>query len=343
MSNEFTGNEYLRRLQGLDAESNMINFLIDDLLRMGTRDFTFTGSGEPFMHKNVLEFMGRSKHAGCICSVNTNGTLLDRETIDELIKMEFNDLRITTMAGTSDMYMRTHPGVANTAFDNLKDNLLYLKERKAALGVRYPEITLACVVVAQNCIGLFDFAKFASLIQANRVRYRPVYDIGDDGLAELVPTKEQAEYVSKQLIEVIAYLESKRITHNIRYFLKVFKKDLDTTALYDIIPCYYGWLGSRVEVDGLVYPCCRCYESLGNVHKNDFHEIWNGEAYRRFRKEAFKINKRKSSVTGCECYGCPHYIANLRAYRMLHPLKSRSSRLESLQLDLSDNTNSVGP
>ena len=153
----------------------------------------------------------------------------------------------------------------------------------------------------------------------------------------MIPTKEQSEHVIKQLIEAQAYLDSRKIEHNIGYFLKVFKQTLDTSTLYDIIPCYYGWLASRVEVDGLVYPCCRCFEPLGNVSKNSFSEIWNGVAYRRFRKEAFNINKRKSSVNGCECYGCPHYIANLRTYGMLHPLKARSSRIRNLKLDLSGN------
>ncbi len=333
MNFELPGNESLRglqELQKLDAEDGRTSVLIDELLKMGARSFVFTGSGEPFLHKNAIEFMARVKHAGCTSIVNTNGTLLNRTMMDELIKMGFNELRINTLAGNGEMYVRTHPGVAETTFDNLRNNLLYLAEKKSALDAKYPKVTLVCIVISHNYNGLVDFAEFASLVKTDRVHYRPVYDIGDRGLSKVVPTKDQAIYITNQLIKVKAYLESKKIVHNINYFLKVFKEQLDTTALYSIIPCYYGWLAVRIDVDGLVYPCCRCYEPLGNIFKNDFGEIWNGNVYRRFRKEAFEINKRRSPVRGCDCNSCPHFFANLRVYRMLHPVKGRSARLKRL-------------
>ncbi len=329
-------NEYLKRLQRLDADSDKTNALIDKLLEMGTNSFLFSGCGEPFLHKNALESMGRVKHAGNICLANTNGTLLDNSTIDELIKIGFDELRITTMAGTREMYARTHPGVANKTFDHLKENLLYLAERKSVLGVRHPEVSLVYIVIAGNYDGLFDFAKLAGLVRADRVFFRPVDDIGDQGLSKVVPTKDQAAYTREQIIEVQAYIESKNIDHNINYFLKVFREKLDTKLIYDVIPCYYGWLSARIEVDGLVYPCCGCYEPLGNIHEKEFHEIWNGEAYRNFRKKTMQLNKRKKPVNGCDCNSCAHHTANLKAYKILHPVKGRSARLKRLCPALSD-------
>ena len=49
---------------------------------MGKRRFVFTGSGEPFLHQNALQFKDLISHAGCSFAFNTNGTLLDREIID---------------------------------------------------------------------------------------------------------------------------------------------------------------------------------------------------------------------------------------------------------------------
>jgi radical SAM protein with 4Fe4S-binding SPASM domain len=330
MGAELPDDKHIRRLQKLDADSERTYALIDELLRMGTRQFLFTGSGEPFLHKNAIEFMGRVKHAGCTCIVNTNGTLLDRAMIDELIKMEFDELRITLMAGTPEMYARTHPGMRDETFDSLRDNLLYLAERKAALGLRKPTVSLVFIVVSQNYDGIFDFAKFATLLRTDLVLFRPVDDIEDPGLSKVVPAAEQAVSVKEQLIEAKAYLESQRVAHNISYFLKVSGEQLDTAALYRVIPCYYGWLSVRIDTDGLVYPCCRCYEPLGNMDEKKFHEVWNGSVYRRFRQEAMQIKRRKSPVSGCDCNSCPHYTANLRVYRILHPVKGRSARIEKL-------------
>jgi MoaA/NifB/PqqE/SkfB family radical SAM enzyme len=73
MKDELPDAKYIKQLQTLDADSTRINQLIDELAGSGTQDFLFTGNGEPFLHKNILEFVDRTKRAGCKCSVNTNG------------------------------------------------------------------------------------------------------------------------------------------------------------------------------------------------------------------------------------------------------------------------------
>jgi radical SAM protein with 4Fe4S-binding SPASM domain len=300
---------------------------------MGTGAFEFTG-GEPFLHKNALEFMGRAKHAGCTCMVNSNGTLLDTMTIDELIKIGFDELRITTMAGTQEMYRHTHPGAKAESFDSLKNNLLYLEDCKAALGAKKPKLSLAFIIISQNCEGIFDFAEFATVVKADRVLFRPVDDFDDPGLQKVVPSFEQAALARDQLLEVKAYFDSKGMACNIDLLLKVFGQQFDTRGLYGVIPCYYGWLWVLIDSDGTVYPCCRCYEPLGNVHTKDFSEIWNGNAYRQFRQEAIKINRRRSPVTGCNCNSCSHFDGNLRVFKTLHPIKGRSAKLATVCPDV---------
>jgi MoaA/NifB/PqqE/SkfB family radical SAM enzyme len=331
MSEELPDDEYLKGLQKVDADSDRTRNLINELIGMGTRNYMFSGTGEPFIHKNALEFMSRAKHAGSTCIANTNGTLLDRGKIDELLRMRFDELRITTLAGSRDLYLKTHRGVKDKTFDKLRDNLVYLAERKAEMGLKYPRVTLISIIISQNHDNIFQFVEFAESVKADMVMFRPFDPIDDQSLKKfLIPTAEQAVSVRDQLTEVKAYLESRRVANNIGYFLKVFTEKLDTTALYSVIPCYYGWLAVWIDVGGQVYYCCRCCEPLGNVYDNKFHEIWNGETYRRFREEAVGINRRKTAVRGCDCYHCVHHTANLRVYKALHPVKGRSRYLQGL-------------
>ncbi|MEW6600306.1 MAG: radical SAM protein [Nitrospirota bacterium] len=328
MGTELPDDNYVRRATNRFADSERTKALMDEMIGMGTQEFLFTGIGEPFLHKNALEFMGYAKKTGCRCVANTNGTLLDRSRIDELIKMGFDELRITTMAGTREMYVRTHPGTSGQTFDALRDNLLYLAERKAALQVKKPKVFLACIVIADNHDGLFDFAGLSHHVKADRVSFRPFDDVEDLDFAKLVPTSEQAASVTEQLIGVKTYLESKKIRHNITYFQKVFRKQLDTSELYSIIPCYIGWLSVRVNLlDGQVYACCKCYEPLGNIYENNFREIWQGRAYNNFRIQALQKNK---PVFGCDCGRCSNHTPNLRVYRLLHPIRSRSRHIRHL-------------
>jgi len=328
MGAELPDENYIKSVQNRFADREQTMSLIDELIKMGTQEFLFTGIGEPFLHKNILEFMGYAKKAGCRCVVNTNGTLLDRSRIDELIKMGFDELRITTMAGTREMYERTHPGTPGETLDAMRDNLLYLAERKDSLKVKKPEVFLAYVVIADNHEGLPDFARLSHDVRADQVNFRPFDDTKDPDFAPLIPSNEQALSVLEDLEKVRDYLESGKIRHNIDYFQKVFREQIDTSELYRIIPCYMGWLGVRINLmDGKVYACCKCYEPLGNIHEKKFREIWYGKVYNNFRVKAKRINK---PVYGCDCGKCANHTPNLRTYKILHPLASRSPRLQQL-------------
>jgi hypothetical protein len=41
--------------------------------------------------------------------------------------------------------------------------------------------------------------------------------------------------------------------------------------------------------------------------------------------KALALNRRKTPVSGCVCDSCPHYTANLRVYKALHPVGWRSA------------------
>jgi radical SAM protein with 4Fe4S-binding SPASM domain len=324
---------HLERLRRINADSGQLRSLIDELLSIGVRRWELGGSGEPFMHKDALALIRRIKQTHSYCLANTNGTLLDAATVDELVKVGFDELRITTLAGTPEVYVQTHHGVSKTTFTKLTNTLLYVAEQKAVLGVHRPQITLVFIVIAQNAKDIFKFAELAVQVKADRVLYRPVDDVDDPNLANLVPTEKQVVSIRKQLSEVESYLNSEDVPHNIDVFRKIFHGQLNTEALYSIIPCYYGWLAVIIEPDGGVYPCCRCYNLLGNVNETKFSEIWNGKSYRQFRKDALAINRREAPVSGCDCYSCVHHTANLRVYRALHPIKGKSNRLKQLSPD----------
>ncbi|RPI37577.1 MAG: radical SAM protein, partial [Nitrospiraceae bacterium] len=331
LSEELPDVHELRKLQTLDADSDVTKNIIDTLTKMGTRKFFFSGSGEPFLHKDILDFIGRTKHAGGACVVYTNGTLLDRCKIDNLISLQCNELKITTLAGSRDVYLTTHPGIQHDAFDNLRDNLMYLAEQKTRAGARFPELSLHYVVIPHNCDDIENFVEFASQVRARRVLFRPVDTAGDAGLEEgITLTDDQARSVKKRLEEMKTCLDSRKIENNLPHFLMAFRGKMDTTELYRAIPCYYGWLGVRVGVDGHVYTCCKCYEPIGNIHEEDFRSIWHGSGYRAFRREALRINKGGKRMDGCECGNCTHFTANLLVFNKLHPVKSRSLILNDL-------------
>jgi len=332
---ELPDNNYIAEQQKLDMDLKRAETLIDEIVKMGTCQIRLVGKGEVFVNKNAIDLMARIKHSGCRCHTYTNGILLNTDMIDELIKMKFDEIRFSVMAGTDEMYLRTHPGVKDNTFYNLKQNLLYLSRRKRELGVKYPEVSLVYIVIGENYNGLFEFAEFADLVKADRVFFNPFDDVGDPGLMKLAPTKEQSDFVKKEILLVKDYLEARKIKHNILNFLNVFREQLNTTELYKLIPCYYGWLAALIDPDGVVNPCCRCYSSPGNIYKKSFKDIWYSPSYNQFRKMSSVINVTHTFPEGCDCNSCANHAANLRAYKLLNPLKGNSRQIKLLSSNLS--------
>ncbi|MFO8006873.1 MAG: radical SAM protein, partial [Candidatus Brocadiia bacterium] len=303
----------------------------EELIEMGTGSFLFTAMGEPFIHPDALDLMAACKAAGRECTVNTNGLLLTREALDELLEMRFDQLRITTMAGTPELYEQIHPGTPGAAFERLVDNLRYLAERKKALGLSKPEVWIITVAIAPNHDAMLEVARLAAKVGAERVWYRAFDDVDDPCLAPLAPSSEQAAVIRRQAREAARCLEARGLRHNVPEFLCTFGGQIDTAALYATIPCYYPWFVLRVETDGSVYACCRCYKPLGNVNEQTIREIWHGPAFREFRRKAGNLNRTGESPEACVCDRCVHAQANIRVYRKLHPWRGRSAALQQLQ------------
>lgn len=320
-------------LESLDADANRTRELIRELLRMGTRRFQFTGNGEVFLHPQAVEFMALARESGAFCLANTNGTRLEPSTVDELIRMGFDELRVTTMAGTAEGYGHTHPGAPPDLLPRIEASLRHLAERKAIRRRARPRVVLVCVVIDQNCEELAAFAQSAVRVQADGVLFKPVDDFHDPGLNTLVPTPERAATARAQLLEIAQTLSAAGVQHNVAEFLGVFGRRLDTSRLYRMIPCYYGWLAALVEADGLVYPCCRCPVPLGDLNRTGFREIWRSAEYARFRAEGLALARRGTPVRNCDCYSCVHHTANLRVYRALHPIDAKRERIKALAQD----------
>ncbi len=322
--------EEVKVRRSLDADPGPTRAIIDELLDMGVWRFHFSGSGEPLLHAEAVELVGRVKRAGRECVVNTNGTPIDDAMADALVALGLDELRVTTMAGTGAVFERTHPGSRSDTFDELKQRLRGLINRRDAAGARRPVVNMVCVVVRQNVDGLADFARMACEVGADGVILQPMDDVGDPHLGEVVPTEPEAAAVVRGLPEVRRILEEAGLRHNLDRFLLVFNRRLDTRPLYRVIPCYMGWVSLRVQVGGEVYPCHRCYHSLGNAYESSVRELWHGPRYRSFRRAAAFINKRGTPVEGCSCDSCCHSTTNVRIFQRLHPFSGRRRTLRQL-------------
>lgn len=323
------GTETIQSFEGVDADPAAVRRLINQLLAMGTRRMQLSGFGETFLYPEIMDCIERIKHGGSSCLANSNGTLLTREVIDRLVDVGFDEIRVTTMAGTAEGYVATHPGSTARTFERLRASLEYLREAKASRGSRTPRLDLVCIIIAQNLHGLEEFVDFAREVGTDRITFRPFNDVFDPGLAILLPPEEETAFVRKELTRLKAELDARSISNNIGTFLHVFARRLDTSELYRHIPCYQGWISAYVNPLGDVTPCCGCSTPLGNINETDFKNIWHGRGYAAFRQHALKLPRTGVQPQGCDCKHCTHATLNLRVFRAFHPLKGRDAVIDA--------------
>lgn len=52
--------------------------------------------------------------------------------------------------------------------------------------------------------------------------------------------------------------------------------------------CGNPWTHVRIDVEGKIYPCCYNHTEMGDLTKQSFEEIWNGDLYTNIRKSIVK-------------------------------------------------------
>jgi MoaA/NifB/PqqE/SkfB family radical SAM enzyme len=90
-----------------------------------------------------------------------------------------------------------------------------------------------------------------------------------------------------------------------------FQKGEYDKSLVNQIPCYAGWIFSRILADGSIAPCCRGVKKImGNINKESFKNIWFSDKYNEFRAKAKYLSKQDSyfKEIGCtkECDNLMH-------------------------------------
>lgn len=68
-------------------EYGLFNEIIKDLCNLKTDMVTFAGEGEPFFHPRIMDMITHVKEKGMRCAVTTNGSLIDKSTAKELVKL----------------------------------------------------------------------------------------------------------------------------------------------------------------------------------------------------------------------------------------------------------------
>jgi MoaA/NifB/PqqE/SkfB family radical SAM enzyme len=313
----------------------IIKSLIDDLIQLkGLHQIKLGGGGEPTMHPNFKEILAyvRNKDRYVKLEINTNFSLVDKELIKLMIEFEVDLLTISLWAGTSDVYRRTHPNQSKGSFDRIVANIKKLAEMRKN---GFPRISIHNVIMNLNYQDVDAMLELALDLEADEINYvliDPVPDKTENLLLnqeERQTLLESFNRIKQRTDQFIIYVEpatgrSIRVA-NLHELIQKLSMPSTEWGIYDKkavdkIPCYIGWLYTRVMADGKVAPCCKGHRlPMGDLNKSRFKEIWYSPRYMQFRHNSITLKKSAPYflVMGSDssgqsgCYNCDNIMHNL--------------------------------
>lgn len=300
--------------------------LVDDLKRKDVKKIMLGGDGDPMTHPHIVEMINYAKSKGFYVGIATKGAFFNEKSLRSIFDSGINELSVSILAATRETYKRMHPTQPAEQFDRIKEHVTLLSKWKREEKKSSPLITLVYVVCNVNYTEAVEMINLAREIGAQKVAYKRMDTIPDIEL--LLLDKEQKEQLNDKLLVCESLSHNAGIKVNVSEFRSFTLSGLTdgnyTSQLYDKVPCYTGWLYSRILVSGDVVACCGCCDKkLGNVNERSFIEIWNSKEYTKFRIKMRNIVNDKTIMKVCSCHSCVHFSGSYGVYRKLHPLRAR--------------------
>ena len=135
-----------------------------------------TGGGEPLLHPQMVELIEYAKDAGAKIGLITNGSLLDAQTVVDLLGVGTDAIEISADAADKATYEKVRVGLK---FDNLLQNVKYLMRLRNSLKASTKVIVS---IVNQKGVDVEGAVKFWSkIVDKVQVRKYLTWNIGDAG------------------------------------------------------------------------------------------------------------------------------------------------------------------
>ena len=124
----------------------------------GTHLVYLQGWGEPFTHPQFFEMLQIAKDAGCKVGTTTNGMLLDRETIEQMVDCELDVIGFS-LAGVDEKNDRIRKG---TSIKKVLECMAQIHRAKARYGAENPQIHIAYMLLRSGLDDLKKLPQFLS-------------------------------------------------------------------------------------------------------------------------------------------------------------------------------------
>ncbi len=255
----------------------------------GLRAIEFTGEGEPFLNKHLVDMLAECKRRGLWVHLTTNGSLLDQRTAHRIVELGVNSFAVSIESLSAERFARFRPGGnLDVVLEALRIICQVRRERASTLQIRLWVTLLAETVSELDAIDALARELEIDYVEFQTLNPIPAYTrFYDDHLRSNMLTVGDLRRI----------LEGREFAPAIRRALE------DLVRVYDGRRCDIFMSAAMVYWQGDVTPCrllkVPLHPAVGSILGEAYPQIWQNESFRRFR---FAL---QHGVVPVSCQKCP--------------------------------------
>ena len=300
----------VRYRPALDRHEASLDFarfraLLDSL--PGLERVTLQGLGEPLMAPDIFAMLEYGRARGVRMGFNTNATLLTGAVTERLLAAEPDWLCVSVDGATPATYEAIRDGAR---FERVARNVRRFVARMRERGTDKPDLSLVAVAMRRNVHELPALVRLAAAWGVPTLRVQNLShsfsdcdpagayrDIRDFAAAE-------ALWQTPDAVAEALFAEAQAVATELGVRLRLPELE-DTPSIPGAPGCDWPWRSAYVRHDGRVQPCCMLMGGdraiLGDLAEHSFTEIWQSDAYERFRA-ALMTSSPPDVCRGCSMY-----------------------------------------
>ena len=240
---------------------------------------TLSQFGEPLMHPRITDMIDYAASGSRIVRITTNATLLTKPMSEALLKTRLDHLLVSFDSCRKETYERLRKGAR---FERVVENIKAFLALKKQRGRPAPVVSFNVTLNKDNIAEIREMIDFCLKEFGIAPTFTMMYTYGEDVLAARSADTAGLKHVREGYDHARA-LNLPALAQNLQTLLgKMSEPDFS-----DGRPCFWPYYTTTVSWDGKVYPCCvyfDCQMVLGDLTRERFADVWNGEPYRRFRR-----------------------------------------------------------
>ena len=253
--------------------------IVDELAPYAT-DFWPYNYGEPFMNPQACEMLAyaRSKNSSMRMEVHTNGHFFtDAEKCRKAVEAGLDCLSFSIDGLTQQSYVEYR---LNGDLSKAVKAVEGVCSQKRKLGLTKPEVVFQYIVFDHNIDEVPRVEKFAR-------------DLGVDTVNIKINLAHVEAEVARRYPEIV-----KSLSHDSE------SNYAKTNVPAGLSFCDFPWTHMTVLADGRVVICCRDGLNeviLGSVANSSVWDVWNGPAYREYRRKYLHDSVAPGVCARCPC------------------------------------------